>query len=127
MRLVKVRYKNREPLLNNSYRILPTLPRLILAVGSSYESPNASLYTAVCFQSLFRLFLTIAGAINKRRSLSLKDIIRFKISAVCSFLFIIFTAVIILRVILLYYLKSRLFYLNFFISLDISINKAVFF
>jgi hypothetical protein len=105
----------------------PTLPRLILAVGSSCESPNAFLYTAVCFRGLFRLPLTIAGAIDRRGSLSSRDIIRFEASAAYSFFSIIFTAVITLRVVLLYYLKSRLFYLGFFIYLGIFIDKAVFF
>jgi hypothetical protein len=102
----------------------PALPRLILAVGSSYESPNASLYTAVCFRGLFRLLLTTVGAINRGESSSSKDIIGLKASAVCSFFFIIFIAIITLRVILLYCLKSRLFYLDFFIYLDISVDKA---
>jgi hypothetical protein len=110
--------------LDSSYRMPPAFPRLIPAVGSSYESLNVSLYTAVCFRVFFRLFLTIAGAVDGGRSLSLEYTVGLKIFVVCSSLFIIFTMVITLRVILLYLLNSRRRYLGFFTCLSISIGKA---
>jgi hypothetical protein len=50
--------------LDSSYRMPPAFPRLMPAVGSSCESPNASLYTVVCFRGLLRLPSTTAGAVD---------------------------------------------------------------
>jgi hypothetical protein len=54
----------------------PAFPRLMPAVGSSCESPNASLYTVVCFRGLLRLSLTTAGAVDGGGSLSSRGTIR---------------------------------------------------
>jgi hypothetical protein len=50
-------------LIGNDYRSLPAFPRLMPAVRSSWESPNASLYTVVCLRALF-LLARAGGAVE---------------------------------------------------------------
>jgi hypothetical protein len=110
--------------LDSSYRMPPAFPRLIPAVGSSCESPNASLYTAVCFRALFRLPLTIAGAVDGGRSSSSEHTVGPRASVVCSSLSIAFTVVITLRVVLSCFLNSRRRHPGFFTCSGISVGKS---